>query len=109
MKRSMWIERNESRSLKQHIHPRIGNDLFFDPVTRMFVDQAIGRHTVGQPFDVLNRVALLFGKKVDSVTYNESEVADSRLVNLRIVDFIDDSVAKGEPNVAGCLQRSADA
>lgn len=71
----------------------------------------------GQPesgnavFDTLDdrfAIALDLGEQSIPVSDDEPEIADASLINARIVDFIDDAVADGEPHPAAFAERGAD-
>lgn len=54
-------------------------------------------------------MALLFGEKIAAVGDNEAEVASARLVDARVIDFIEDPVAESEPDTAMTGQSGAGA
>ena len=80
----------------------IGHNLLFDAVAAIAagVDQPECRHTVGQPVNFRVGVTFLLGEEIRSVRDDQPHVADAGLVNARVIDLVEDSVAQREPDMA---------
>src|ERR1700722_4062794 len=54
-------------------------------------------------------VALFLGEEITAVGDNESQVAGAGLVDARKINFVENAVAQGEPDLAVVMERSSDA
>src|SRR5579859_2950839 len=89
----------------------VGQDVFVD--TEAPADVGVGELEGGDAvFETVQNgraIALFFGEEAVAVGDDEAEVAGAGLVDARIVDFVQDAVAEGEPDAADRGKRGADA
>src|SRR5208337_2162988 len=89
--------------LHQHrLAARVGDDALNDAktATDMRARQPKGGDAVIEPLHDHLAIALLLGEEGRAVCDDEAEVADAGLIDPRVVDFVEDAVADGEPDAA---------
>ena len=88
---------------------RIGHNLLFNaiPAIAAGIDQFESRHAVGQPFHFVAGIAFFLGKKLRAVGDDHSHVTDASLINARVINLIENSVAQCKPDPALVAQRRA--
>ena len=97
--------------LHQHrVAARVADHALDDAETaaEMRAREQKSRHAVFERLHLRGAVPLFFGEEAVVVGDDESEVADAGLVDPRIVDFVEDAVADGEPDATGVGERRAD-
>ena len=100
----------EANVQQDRIAARVGDHLIdqAESAAAMRAGQPEGGNPVFDTLDDRVAVALDLGEESAPVGDDEPDVADASLVNPRIVDFIDDAVADGEPHLAALGERGAD-
>ena len=79
-----------------------------EPAAAMRARQPESGNPVFDPLDDRLAIALDLGEESVPVGDNKPEIAHASLVNARIVDFVDDAVADGEPHPAPLAKGGAD-
>ena len=103
------LQGDEADSLQHDIAVGIGEDFFLDPVAplqfgiRKFVNRNAGLDRVVFKF----AVALFFGEVAGAVGDDQPLIAGAGLVHSRVVNFVQDAVAEGEPYPAVQVERRA--
>ena len=103
------LQWDEANLLQHDIAIRIGQNFFVDPVPslQLCIGQLEGGHA-GRNRNVLElAVTFLLGEIPFAVGNNESHVASASLINARVVNLVQDSVAGGKPYPAMLIQRCA--
>ena len=81
---------------------RIGEDVIYESVAtvRLRVRQAVEEAIALRVFDQVIQVALFLVAKRFAITDQKLKVARVRLIDARIVNFVDDAVTEREPKAA---------
>ena len=90
---------------------RVGDDLFDQPVTS--VRRGIGEPIIEGAFfgvlDLMHQIAALLMAKCLAVANEELEIARVGTIDIGVIDFVDDTMAQGEPDAATGMVSGADA
>jgi hypothetical protein len=99
----------EADLLQHNVAIRIGEDFLVNAVAaaNLSVDQLIGGDTGLERFVFEGAVAFFLGKEIASVGDDQAQVAGASLVNAGKVDFVQNAVAGGEPDLAVLVQGRA--
>ena len=105
------LERYESNTLDYDITSWVGEDPFLDSVTVVEgrVAKPVSRHSRRDLRGLRAGVALFLREKVLSIRDDEAQVARACLIDTRIVNFVEDTVAQGEPHATRIAEGGADA
>src|SRR6266481_3233021 len=79
------------------------------PARRIGVDEAIVESACFGVFDLMFEIAALFVAKGFAVSNEELKVTCVGAINVRIINFVDDSVAEREPDATAGVVSGADA
>ena len=95
---------------EQHGPVRICKDVFDEPVASIAfrIGEAVEKTVAFRVFDPVIQVALFLVAKCFPVADEELKIARVRLVDGRVVDFVDDAVAEREPEPATCMISGAE-
>jgi len=87
---------------ENHRTVRIGEDVLNDPVAPvpLGIGDAVENTIAFRVFDPVIQVALFLVAKCFTVADQELKIAGIRLVNGRVIDFVDDAMAEREPDPA---------
>src|SRR5579862_1105329 len=102
-------ERNEADLLQHDVTIRIRQHFLFDPVPSLqFRINQLESRDPGRDRDVLKlAMTFLFGEVACAVGDDQSHVTRASLVHTRVINFVQDAVAGGEPNPAVLIQGRA--
>src|SRR5580700_2427991 len=104
-------ERDEANLLQHDVAIGIRQHLLFDPVPslQLRINQLVGGNP-GRDRDVLElAMAFFFGEVACAVGDDQSHVTGASLVHTRVINFVQDAMAGGEPNPAVLIQGRAHA
>src|ERR671914_2873527 len=110
--RKYALEGKETDALQNYISARVSQDLFLDAVPPLLagIDQAIGWHSWLYIGDFRKGMTFLLGEEATlSISDDQPQVPGAGLINARIINLIQNSVAQGEPDVAAFTQRCSNA
>ena len=96
------LKRGETDFLEYNIAIGIGKDFFMDAIAS--VDVCVGQLKGGDPgFErsiLEGAVAFFFGEKIAAISYDESEITGTSLIDARKIDFVENAVTHCEPDFA---------
>ena len=104
-------ERLESHLLQHDVAIGIGENFLMNAVAAaaLGIDQLKYRNARFDGAILEFAIALLFGKEVEAVGDDQSQVASAGLIDARKVDLVKDAVADREPDFTVLVEGSADA
>src|ERR1700719_1584435 len=103
------LQRDEANFLENNVAIWISQYFFFDPIPPLHV--RIGElkgGNAGRHRHVLKLAVTLFlGEKAFAIGHDQSHIASARLIYARVINFVQDAVASGEPHPAVLIQGCA--
>src|SRR5262249_39411369 len=89
---------------------RMGENMLHQAIPPLWirVSKPVKRSVSFRTLDLMNKVSLLFMAERFAIGNQKLEVPCIGLIHIRVVDLIDDTVAKCEPNATACVVGSAD-
>ncbi len=106
---SRFAEVFETDLLQDRVAAWVGDDplQYSEAASTMGARHQERWNAVLQRFDNDGAIAFLLGKEAASISNDQTEIAGASLVDLRVVDFVEDPMAEGEPDAAVRRQRGA--
>ena len=96
------LHRCELDALQDGVSLRIRNNLLFDAVSARSacIYEPERRNTFGQPMNLRVCIVFFLGEELSFPGDDQSHVADAGLIDAGIKDFVEDSMAQREPDMA---------